>query len=427
MADEAVCCLAAGSQPQSDRLLQSRRVAWVDEASLAGLVDAKCCQSSTSSVMSGVTASQRSMGSDPEAGVQELQELTEQLLRERDALQRRQALLERHFCTGHDLENQPPAIIATERNVGGLSHTVGAQPVPRVRRSAPEILPRATDGQCSGVAMLVAGAQIEFSKPRRVRMCKSRLKELDPSFAADEHKPPHCNPRHEPRPASAERSFSFADKEDAAACRIHSYPAIEKALASRSRRGDEGALPHTALPSQARACPAVLRTDRAIDDDNAGANESRSYAADGGRESREDEVYGVDGLSCSGAVGEPGDGGGDVRGQDGDGGDVRGQDVGEKAWLMIGEKKQRQQHGEDARLAAGMRAERALQKIEKSLIERKRDLLLTHSHTYPRRWRRLRGAARGCGYGCPRAGRGVGGGCKPRLGSGEGSAGGGWR
>ena len=193
--------------------------------------------------------------------IQGLQALTDNLLRERDELQRRQALLEHKLLAEQDRENLVPAVAlkssssTARRGIHDLIPSSCA--MSQVRRSATERTACAARAVSKfPELMLVAGSQIEFAEPRRVRMCRSRLKELDPSCTRLPDQPPFS-------------ATDVANTEAAEAGRIVSYPAIEKALAARGRRGEELVAASSACPLPGDACPtssATPRKDRSGED-----------------------------------------------------------------------------------------------------------------------------------------------------------------
>jgi len=226
--------LQGGRCPAAAKPTAPRRVAWADSLS-AGTGDQG---NGNSDSVGGTLREPASKPADPKYNsVEELQALTTELLREREVLQRRQLDLERKLSSnasrgvlaavhdGDDVENQPPASFA-----GIRSATRVVQPV---RKSAQECCARAATGD--GVAsMQIAGSQIEFVQPSRVRVCKSRLQELTFSSTAgsarsrasgDAAKGVHLSAA-----AHAQAVMTSTDNEV--------YPAIQRALSARARRVD---------------------------------------------------------------------------------------------------------------------------------------------------------------------------------------------
>jgi colicin import membrane protein len=140
-----------------------------------------------------------------ERGLKELQARTADLLRERAVLQRRQLELERK-------------LMANSAASHAESNASTGRAVPPVRRSAPEIA--------------VAGSHIEFFlQPKRVRVCKSRLHELDFScMMRDTHRVDgraHLSAARARIAQAAHTTKSAADNAE--------YPAIERAMKARAR------------------------------------------------------------------------------------------------------------------------------------------------------------------------------------------------
>jgi len=224
--------LQGGRCPAAAKPTAPRRVAWADSLS-AGTSDQG---NGDSDSVGGTLREPASKPADPKYNsVEELQALTTELLREREVLQRRQLDLERKLSSnasrgvlaamhdGDDVENQPPASSAGRRSATRV--------VPPVRKSAPEYCAATGDGVAS---MQIAGSQIEFVQPSRVRVCKSRLQELTFSSTAgsarsrasgDAAKGVHLSAA-----AHAQAVMTSTDNEV--------YPAIQRALSARARRVD---------------------------------------------------------------------------------------------------------------------------------------------------------------------------------------------